>query len=158
MNECEEDIEYEDPFKGIQSEIDECHRRMEAISSYQDKRMDAICDYVEQKIMKMIFDLDFTVCSDRYRSEEMIQADSMFLNSIDLRQNMLSELINYLIKHLDLDSEDRIVDIEKNYLKEEKNKFEIAKLELEKIDSIYKDELNKRKDFYDEFAKTIREK
>lgn len=35
MNEWEEDIEYEDPFKKIQLDIDECHRRMDAISSYQ---------------------------------------------------------------------------------------------------------------------------
>tara|TARA_B100000767_G_C19572955_1_gene453978 strand:- start:26 stop:484 length:459 start_codon:yes stop_codon:yes gene_type:complete len=145
MNEYEEDdMEHYDNFEIIQSNIDECHRRM-----------DAICDYLEQKFMKMILDLDYTDCSDRYRSEEMIQADSMFLNSISLRQNMFAELINYLIKHLDLDSEERVVNIEENYLKEEKNEFDIANLKMEEIDSIYKDELSKRKDFIDEFSKIV---
>jgi hypothetical protein len=103
--------------------------------------------------MKMILDLDYIVCSDRYRSEEMIQANSMIIDSISIRQDMFAELINYLIKHLDLDSEERVLDIEKNYLKENKNKFDIATLQLEKIDATFK-ELNKRKDFIDEFLKT----
>ena len=165
MNEWEEDIEYEDPFKKIQLDIDECHRRMDAISSYQDewiisdidechRRMDAISSYQVNQCMKMILDLDYTVCSDRYRSEEMIQANSMILDSISIRQDMFAELINYLIKHLDLDSEERVLDIEKNHLKENKNKFDIATLQLEKIDATFIEELNKRKDFIDEFLKT----
>ena len=85
MNEWEEDIEYEDPFKKIQLDIDECHRRMDAISSYQ-----------VNQCMKMILDLDYTVCSDRYRSEEMIQANSMFLDSLSIKQDMFAELINYV--------------------------------------------------------------
>jgi hypothetical protein len=84
----------------------------------------------------------------------MIQANSMIIDSISIRQNMFAELINYLIKHLDLDSEERVLDIEKNYLKENKNKFDIATLQLEKIDATFKEELNKRKDFIDEFLKT----
>jgi len=165
MNEWEEDIEYEDPFKKIQLDIDECHRRMDAISSYQDewiisdidechRRMDAISSYQVNQCMKMILDLDYTVCSDRYRSEEMIQANSMILDSISIMQDMFAELINYLIKHLDLDSEERVLDIEKNHLKENKNKFDIATLQLEKIDATFIEELNKRKDFIDEFLKT----
>jgi|TARA_B100001093_G_scaffold448565_1_gene454239 hypothetical protein len=165
MNEWEEDIEYEDPFKKIQLDIDECHRRMDAISSYQDewiksdidechRRVDAISSYQVNQCMKMILDLDYIVCSDRYRSEEMIQANSMIIDSISIRQNMFAELINYLIKHFDLDSEERVLDIEKNYLKEDKNKFDIATLELEKIDATFQEELNKRKDFIDEFLKT----
>lgn len=165
MNEWEEDIEYEDPFKKIQLDIDECHRRMDAISSYQDKwiksdidechrRIDAISSYQVNQCMKMILDLDYIVCSDRYRSEEMIQANSMIIDSISIRQDMFAELINYLIKHFDLDSEERVLDIEKNYLKEDKNKFDIATLELEKIDATFQEELNKRKDFIDEFLKT----
>ena len=179
MNEWEEDIEYEDPVKTLQSDIDECHRRMDAITSYQDKwiksdidechrRMDAITSYEDKwiksdidechrridSISKMILDLDYTVCSDRYRSEEMIQANSMILDSISIMQDMFAELINYLIKHLDLDSEERVLDIEKNHLKENKNKFDIATLQLEKIDATFIEELNKRKDFIDEFLKT----
>ena len=143
MNDSEDDIEFKDPFEKIQSDIDECNRRIDVISSYQVNRC-----------MKMILDLDYTVCSDRYRSEEMIQANSMILDSISIRQDMFAELINYLIKHLDLDSEERVLDIEKNHLKENKNKFDIATLQLEKIDATFIEELNKRKDFIDEFLKT----
>jgi hypothetical protein len=142
MNDSEDDIEFKYPFEKIQSDIDECNRRIDVISSYQVNRC-----------MKMILDLDYIVCSDRYRSEEMIQANSMIIDSISIRQDMFAELINYLIKHLDLDSEERVLDIEKNYLKENKNKFDIATLQLEKIDATFK-ELNKRKDFIDEFLKT----
>ena len=148
MNEWEEEIEYEDPCKGLQSiinedykwitsNIDECHRRIDAIS-------------------KMILDLDYTVCSDRYRSEEMIQANSMFLDSLSIRQDMFAELINYLIKHFDLDSEDKVIDIEKSYLKKDNSKFEIGTLEMEKIDASFQEELNKRKDFIDKFSKSIK--
>ena len=167
MNEWEEDIEYEDPFKKIQLDIDECHRRMDAISSYQDewiisdidechRRMDAISSYQVNQCMKMILDLDYTVCSDRYRSEEMIQANSMFLDSLSIRQDMFAELINYLIKHFDLDSEDKILDIEKSYLKKNNSKFEIGTLEMEKINTSFQEELNKRKDFRDKFSKSIK--
>jgi len=187
MNEWEEDIEdiedieYEDPVEKIQLEIEECHRRMDAISSYQDecikpdidechRRMDAIVSHQDEcikpdidechrridKCMKMILDLDYIVCSHRYRSEEMIQTNSMILDSINIRQDMFAELINYLIKHFDLDSEERVLDIEKNYLEEEKNKFDKAKLELEKIDATFQEELNKRKDFRDDFLKTLK--
>ena len=131
----------------IKPDIDECHRRMDAISSYQ-----------VNQCMKMILDLDYIVCRDRYRSEEMIQTNSMILDSISIRQDMFAELINYLIKHFDLDSKERVLDIEKNYLKEDKNKFDKAKLELEKIDAIFQEELNKRKDFKDEFLKTSQKK
>jgi hypothetical protein len=143
MNDSEDDIEFKYPFEKIQSDIDECNRRIDVISSYQVNRC-----------MKMILDLDYIVCSDRYRSEEMIQANSMIIDSISIRQDMFAELINYLIKHLDLDSEERVLNIEKNYLKENKNKFDIATLQLEKIDATFKEELNKRKDFIDEFLKT----
>ena len=159
MNEWEEDIEYEDPVKTLQSDIDECHRRMDAIISYQDKWIKSDIDECHRRIdsiSKMILDLDYTVCSDRYRSEEVIQANSMFLDSLSIRQDMFAELINYLIKHFDLDSEDKVIDIEKSYLKKDNSKFEIGTLEMEKIDASFQEELNKRKDFIDKFSKSIK--
>ena len=187
MNEWEEDIEDiediedEDPLEKIELDIEECHRRIDAVVSYQEefiktdfdechRRMDAIVSHQDEctkpdiddcnrridKCIRMILDLDYIVCSNRYRSEEMIQTNSMILEGINIRQDMFAELINYLIEHFDLDSKERVLDIEKNYLEEDKNKFEKAKLELEKIDAAFQEELNKRKDFIDDFLKTLK--